>query len=48
MDTGQEVWKKRQHKKNGIKVASYNVKGVLNPVKRCKILNKMKKDGVGV
>lgn len=39
---------KKATQKNGIKVASYNVKGVLNPVKRCKILNKMKKDGVGV
>ncbi len=31
-----------------IKVASYNVNGVVNPIKRSKILNKMKRDRVGV
>ena len=34
--------------KNCIKVASYNVNGVLNPIKRSKITSKMKKEGVGV
>lgn len=32
---------------NLIKVASYNVNGVLNPIKRSKIISKMKKEGVG-
>lgn len=31
-----------------IKLASYNVNGVLNPIKRTKILNKMKREGVDV
>lgn len=34
--------------KNRIKVASYNVNGVLNPIKRRKIISKMKREGVGV
>lgn len=34
--------------KNRIKVASYNVNGVLNPTKRSKIVSKMKKEGVEV
>lgn len=33
---------------NIIKISSYNVNGLLNPIKRSKILNKMKKEGVGV
>lgn len=33
---------------NLIRLASYNVNGVLNPIKRDKILNKMKKDRVGI
>ncbi len=47
---GQETGniKKMTTEKNLIRVASYNVNGVLNPIKRLKILNKMKKDGVGV
>lgn len=31
-----------------LRLASYNVKGVLNPVKRSKILGKMKKDKVDI
>lgn len=38
----------RTGSRNDIKVASYNVNGVLNPVKRSKIMSKMKKEGVGV
>lgn len=34
--------------KNLIKVVSYNVNGVLNPIKRSKILSKMKKDRAGI
>lgn len=38
----------RTASRNDIKVASYNVNGVLNPVKRSEIMSKMKKEGVGV
>lgn len=36
--------KESQH--SAIRIASYNVKGVLNPTKRSKILGKMKKDKI--
>lgn len=35
-------------KKKLLKIASYNVNGILNLMKRSKILGKMKKEGVGV
>lgn len=31
-----------------MKIASYNVNGILNPVKRSKILGKMRKEGVKI
>ncbi len=31
-----------------LKIASYNVNGILNPIKRSKILGKMRKEGVGI
>lgn len=34
--------------KNLIKVVSYNMNGVLNPIKSSKILSKMKKDRAGI
>ena len=37
-----------ESRKVPLRLASYNVKGVLNPVKRSKILGKMKKDKVDV
>lgn len=31
-----------------LKIASYNVNGIVNPIKRSKILCKMRKEGVGI
>lgn len=31
-----------------LKIASYNVNGILNPIKRSKIVSKMRREGVGV
>lgn len=36
------------HQMSQVKVASYNVNGLCNPIKRNKVISKMKKEGVGV
>lgn len=47
---GMRRWSRRkkqwehQKKTKKIKIASYNVNGVLNPIKRTRILNKMKRE----